>query len=207
MRRTTLTTSLLLLAILVVSIIAVLPTVTSRYVGSHTWYEKPKCLGCHKYDEIGISDDTTTNDGPHQNLSTYTSVSSDQANKWCLQCHTNNATTPHGHNATLADCIRCHEAAQARMTEILWINQTDGAHRPLFTADGDGGALTYPTNGMGNDTKGCMACHTGIKVNITFSDRYDILIVNYNVSNGSVSFSAGGANSSTWTVQGTDKKG
>ncbi len=64
-------TNLLLLAVLVVCVIAVRPTVTSHYVGSHTWYEKPKCIGCHKPSELGISDDNpTTNDGSQQNLST-----------------------------------------------------------------------------------------------------------------------------------------
>lgn len=227
MEKEILTTSLILFFILVLSIILVIPTVTSHYVGSHTWYAQPKCTGCHKKikdeisngDQIYIATAWPLRDF-HRSEVSYTPANPNEAcllchitgnlteiywfnSSNCGRCHAGGTAPPpmHGHNVSSSpQCMGCHynpsmqnhwsasfpNATGKMYWAVLWLNNS--AHKPLTRQEG------------------CLACHTGIRVNLTFSNRFDTLLINYNISNNSVNISEGGTSTFSWVVEGADKK-
>jgi len=203
-----------LMVIIITSIIVTLPSVTSHYVGSHTWYAQPKCTGCHKQQKLEIESVSpiylnslmrefhraTNNEACLLCHRTGNFTEIYDGNNNCGNCHvgTPPETPMHGHNVTIHNCSECH------LNPTFNIGSTTNATIKMYYA------VLWLKNGSAHqlmaNQKGCLACHTGINVNITFTDMYTELVINFNSSSKDVKLSFGGSATSSWLVKGADKK-
>ncbi|MCS4541284.1 MAG: hypothetical protein HY929_03015 [Euryarchaeota archaeon] len=62
---------------LAVGMVLALPSVTARFLGSHTWYQSPGCVQCHE-NIASEAASSTTNAGPHKQT---------QTDSNCKDCH------------------------------------------------------------------------------------------------------------------------
>lgn len=162
----------------------------SHFLGSHVWYAKPQCLGCHKKEVDAMSSSTTTglgNNNPHRatNITTATckrchGSSSFAVNKsanstnaqvdYYVRAHTNSTSGFVSVNRSQGFCIYCHSQGNkvSNITPYYVIISNISAHKPMVN-----------TGDIIDNSYGCIECHTGVKLNITFSS-YRRLNMTYN---------------------------
>ncbi|MCS4541602.1 MAG: hypothetical protein HY929_04675 [Euryarchaeota archaeon] len=182
-------------------------------------YEQPDCALCHTTIKNEMDASTTTATGannPHNS-------SSNIASATCKRCHgsfssavnkTNKSTDaqvdyyiathkspPSPSNITInrsqAWCPYCHGNPKKVTTVSTYTNILSGnAHSPLVS-------------GANNETRslGCMGCHTGIKLNITFRNVYQKLNMTYSRSTKMLNITPTNPYSFNVSVSGSDKAG
>lgn len=180
------------IAVLVVALLAigilVLPSTMTLFSGQHDWYDtagKISCKKCHAdiFDEI-------------QNTAEHTTLMIGNTNDACYECHRVNASMSYAegggpinigkyaHAASTVACMYCHDfsgtygAAPAaggfEQPSGSSFSYIDGTHPGGQAAHQQFVQASVDQDDMRDANEACIACHTHIKVNITWTHAHDL---------------------------------
>ena len=165
------------------------------------------CLLCHRTGNLTKVYEQVDPKGSCKNC--HTGEWNGDPSRRCFGCHNADPYySMHGHNVSVHECMDCHfnpsmwNHCQFHPT-TFYPHELNGSIKMYY-------AVLWLKNGSAHqlmaNQKGCLACHTGINVNITFTDMYTELVINFNSSSKDVKLSFGGSATSSWLVKGADKK-
>lgn len=161
----------LIMILVVGALVALIPTVASKILGSHTWYKSPECTKCHTKEKTEIQAGTTTAGVHNKNAANWTQ---------CIRCHSGlQCDTPL--NKSLLTEELCHLANRS----LALCGSRSGCHnnKSAEVWQGAHGVIASPGSGAKNYTV-CIMCHSGVTKVITFKS---VTTMNINCSVKNVS--------------------